>query len=885
MSLAAGKRLGPYEIVAPVGAGGMGEVYRALDTRLSREVAVKVLPSHVAPTPEARQRFEREAKTVSQLSHPHVCALYDVGREGDTEYLVMELLEGETLGHRLARGALPIDQAMRFGAEIASALEAAHRKGIVHRDLKPGNVMITKTGVKLLDFGLARAFETPIKAGELTRAPTVTVARDLTAEGSIVGTVPYMAPEQLRGEDTDARTDVFALGAVLYEMSTGRRAFPGNDQATLISAILTFEPPPISEVRPVSPPGLDLVVRTCIAKDPADRWQSAHDVELQLRGIPSSGSTSRPNIALAAKPSPVATWLRVGAALAAAAAVAIVAWQWRGGSRPLQAGPVRFTVAPPEAGEFNWQVEEDFMGISPDGAQIAYVARGSKDAAPRVWVRPLSAFAARPIAGTEGARSILWSPDGRSIAFFTRDKLKRVEVAGGAPVPICDIPAGGGKAGTWGRSDILFTSIQGAALYRVPASGGQAVIVIKADAAQVASRLAWPWFLPDGERYLYVLRELDGQGNLMLVEPGKAPRSIGRIASFFQYFEPGFLVYSREGTLVAQRFDWKSGRISGDPVSVAERVRYFYSTGAAAFAARAGTIAYQSEPDASRLVWFDRSGREVARLGPPGNYLDLDLSADGKRLLFDRTRPGVETYHVWSYDLERGIETPVTNGLDTEVFPKLLPDGKSLVYSAVHGTPPLLRRRDMATGKETPLTEGRRAFQSPEDVSPDARTLVFVERTEVGNFDIWSLALDGSSKPVPILQSSFDNHKVRFSPDGRFIAFINNEAGHPEVYVMPFPGPGEKVRISEGGAGLLRWGRDGALYYLTREGRFVTVPVRTSPVLHVGAPKTLFTVGERGWVDFDVTPDAQRILAIVPEIVGDETPLNVLVNWSPEPRK
>ncbi len=294
MSLSAGTKLGPYEILSPLGAGGMGEVYRANDSRLSREVAVKVLPSHVSPTPEARQRFEREARTVSQLSHPHVCALYDVGREGDTEYLVMELLEGETLGHRLARGALPIDQAMRFGAEIASALQAAHRKGIVHRDLKPGNVMITKTGVKLLDFGLARAFETPIKAGELTRAPTVTVAKDLTAEGSIVGTVPYMAPEQLRGEETDARTDVFALGAVLYEMSTGRRAFPGNDQATLISAILTFEPPPISEVRPVSPPGLDLVVRTCIAKDPADRWQSAHDVELQLRGIPSSGSDLAP---------------------------------------------------------------------------------------------------------------------------------------------------------------------------------------------------------------------------------------------------------------------------------------------------------------------------------------------------------------------------------------------------------------------------------------------------------------------------------------------------------------------------------------------------------------------------------------------------------------
>ena len=719
--------------------------------------------------------------------------------------------------------------------------------------------------------------------GELTKAATMTVVRDLTAEGVIVGTVPYMAPEQLRGEEVDARTDVFALGAVLYEMATGRKAFQGADQATLISAILTSEPPPISEVRPLSPPGLDLVVRTCIAKDPADRWQSTHDVELQLRGIPASGSTSRADVAPPARPSQVATWLRTAAAVAAAAALAIVVWQMRKAPRPAQASAIRFAVPPPEAGSFNYVVEGSFLAVSPDGATLAYVASSAKDAAARVWLRPLSAPEARPIAGTEGANSILWSPDGRSLAFFTRDKLKRVEVAGGAPVPICDIPAGGGKAGTWGRSEILFTSIQGAALYRVPISGGQPpTILIRADAGNAALRLAWPLFLPDGERFLYLSRDVDGQGNLMLAEPGKPPRPVTRIASFFQYLDAGFLVYSREGTLVAQRFDWKSGRVSGEPVSVAERVRYFYSTASAAFAARAGTIAFLSQPDSSRLAWFDRGGREVAKLGAPGAYLDLDLAADGKRLLFDRARPGLETYQVWSYDLERSVEAPVTNGIDTEVFPKLLADGKSLVFSAVRGTPPLLRRLDMATGKEEALTEGRRAFQMPEDVSPDGRTLVFVERTETGNFDIWTLALDGSAKPVPLLQSSFDKHKVRFSPDGRFVAFLSNEAGRFEVYVMPFPGPGERVRVSEGGAGLLRWGRDGALYYLSGDGHFVTAPVRTSPVLQVGAPKTLFAVGNRSWIDFDVSPDAQKILAIVPEIVGNESPMNVLVNWTPE---
>ena len=561
MTLPVGSRLGPYEILAPLGAGGMGEVYRARDTRLSREVAVKVLPSHLAPTPEARQRFEREAKTISQFSHPNVCVLHDVGREGDTEYLVMELVEGETLSERLARGPLSLEQSLRFGAEIAAALEAAHRKGIVHRDLKPGNVMLTKSGVKLLDFGLARAFEDPASAAGLTQAPTM--ARDVTAQGVIVGTVAYMAPEQLEGRQADPRTDIFALGVVLYEMLTGRKAFVGTSHATLISAILTTEPPPISAVQPITPPELDRLVRTCLAKDPAYRWQSAHDVELQLRSISASGSMSA--VAGVARPRRRrAAWLPWAAA-AACAALAVVSLLRGSGQGRAQAPTVRFAVPPPESGGFHYVVEGNFMAVSPDGSQIAYVAWGAKDISQRVWLRPLSASEARPIAGTEGANSILWSPDGRSIAFFTRDKLKRVDVGGGASVPICDIPPGGGKAGTWGRSDILFTSIQGGALYRVPVSGGQPVVLIRADAERVDIRLGWPWFLPDGERFLYLMRELDGWGNLMLVEPGKSPRAVARIASFFQYLDPGFLVYSREGTLVAQRFAWKSGRVSGEP--------------------------------------------------------------------------------------------------------------------------------------------------------------------------------------------------------------------------------------------------------------------------------------------------------------------------------
>jgi Tol biopolymer transport system component len=876
MTLSAGSRLGPYEILAPLGAGGMGEVYRARDTRLSREVAVKVLPSHRAPTPEARERFEREARTISQFSHPNVCVLHDVGREGDTEYLVMELLEGETLSDRLGRGPLPLEQSLRFGADIAAALEAAHRKGIVHRDLKPGNVMLTKSGVKLLDFGLARAFESPASAAGMTAAPTA--ARDLTAEGAIVGTVAYMAPEQLEGREADPRTDVFAFGSVLYEMLTGRKAFTGASNATLISAILTSEPPAVSSLQPVSPAELDRLVRTCLAKDPADRWQSAHDVELQLRAMGGSGSVARPGAGAAPAPRRFG-WLPWAAATicAAIAAGALV----RGGGRgAAPASPVRFSVSRPENGEFGYQAEGNFLAVSPDGLQIAYVASDPKGGR-RVWLRPLSALSGRPIQGTEEASSIMWSPDGRSIGFFAGDKLKRVDLAGGAAVPICDVPiGGGGKAGTWGRTDILFTAIQGGALFRVPASGGLPIAVMQADLSHAELRLGWPWFLPDGETFLYIVRERDGWGNLMLAQPGKPPRAVTRIASFFQYVDPGYLVFSREGTLVAQRFDWKSGRVSGEPISVAERVRYFYSTAAAAFAGRAATIVYQAENDVSRLAWFDRGGREGETLSNPGGYLDVHLAPDGKRVMFSRARPGLETYHVWSYDLERGVETAITTGLDTEAFPILLADARTLIFSAVRGTPPLLVRRDLATGREVPLTPESRSFQHPEDVSPDGRTLVFIERTETGNFDIWTLPLEEGAKPAPFLQSAFGKYDVRFSPDGRFVAFLTLESGAPEAYVTPFSGPGEKVRVSKGGASLLRWSRSGELFYVSGDGRVVVTPVRTSPALQIGAPTTLFTLAGRPWTDFDVTPDGQRFLAVVPQIVGDESPLNVIVNWA-----
>jgi serine/threonine protein kinase/dipeptidyl aminopeptidase/acylaminoacyl peptidase len=856
----------------------MGEVYRARDTRLERTVAVKVLPSHLSASSDALQRFEREARTISQLSHPHICALYDVGREGEVEYLVMELLEGETLAERLARGPLPLDQTLRFGAQVASALDAAHRKGIVHRDLKPSNIIVTKSGVKLLDFGLAKVLLPAPTMESLTSAPTA--AKDLSHPGMILGTVPYMSPEVIAGKEADSRADIFALGAVLHEMATGSKAFGGTSPVSIMSAILTAEPPSVSSLQPMSPASLDRLVRTCLAKDPDDRWQTARDVELQLSAI--ADGVSAPQDAGAAPRLIRIRWLpwSVTAAVLAIAAVAML----RKGSPPAQLQPtIRFSVPPPANGAFSYHRETSFLALSPDGSRLAYVASDPQGGR-HIFLRPLSAPEARPIPGTEGANSLFFSPDGRSIAFFAEGKLKRVELSGGAAVSICDVaPIGPYLSGTWSRGgDILFAGVtRGRGIFRVSAAGGVPTEVIRVDLSRGEARVAWPWFLPEGERFLYLLRHFDGHGNLMLAEPGKKPRLVMAMQSAVQYVNPGYLVFAREGILRAQPFDPQSGRVTGEPFSIVERVRYFLSTGTASFAAsRTGTLVYQSQEDVSRLTWLDRAGRELGSVGPPGNYLSVSIAPDGRRALFDRTRPGIGTYGIWSLDLERGTETPVTSEPDTEVYPILLPGGRSVVYSVDRGSSPHLFRRDLATGKEERLLPGE-GFQFAEDVSPDGRSLLFAEASEQGWFDVWVLPLTGGGKPSAFLQTPFSKTNVRFSPDGRYLAMITTESGRPEAYVTAYPGPGERIRVSTGGAQSLRWSRDGReLLYVSGDRHMTSVPVKTSPSLELGAPTALFALSGADWKGFDVSPDARRFLAIVPKIVADQLPLEVVVNWT-----
>ena len=892
MSLPAGARLGPYEIVSPLGAGGMGEVYRARDTRLDRSVALKVLPSHRSSSPEARQRFEREARTISRLAHPHICALYDVGCQGETDFLVMELIEGETLLDRLKNGPLPLDQTLRRGVEIADALDKAHRQGVVHRDLKPGNIMLTKSGVKLVDFGLAKAIAPLVSGDDASEGETAAAPRDLTQEGTLIGTLPYMAPEQIEGKAVDTRTDVFALGAVLYEMATGQRPFAGTSPAALASAILAGEPKAMPSLQPAIPHALDRLVRTCLAKDPEGRWQAARDVGLQLAAIAEGGPLAPP--AVAARPGlPGRGRLIPWAVAALAVAVALAALPRSREPPPASLRTVRFSVPPPPGCTFLDTVESVPLALSPDGSLLAFVARDANGVT-RLWLRPLSAMEARPLEGTEGALSSLWSPDGRSLAFFAGGKLKRLDLPGGPALPLCDVRPGVGFHGTWGRDgQILFASAEGEAIYRVSTAGGVPVVAVKADPSQGDARINWPTFLPDGQRFLYLARLRDGGGQLMLGQSGKQSRPVLPVVSGVQYVDPGYLVFVREGTLLGQRFDVASGRVTGEPFSIAEPVRYFLSSAWAAFTASPnGVLAYESSIDRSRLAWIDRSGREIGSVGVSASNNRVRISPDGRRVLFDRGQPGVGSLDLWMVDLGRGTETRLTSDLQTEVAGAWAPDGGSVVFSAARGGPPHLFRKDLATGAEEELLPAG-PLQFVQDVSPDGKTVVFQQRTGRGDVDIFALPLAGGPTASPVLQSPFDEWDASLSPDGRLLAFVSNESGRPELYLTSFPDGRTKTRVSTGGLrgtpsrpGATRsvaWSRHGReLFYVSADRELVAVPIRTTGALEVGTPATLFALKGAAWNSFDVSADGKRFLAVVPEVVANEQPLTVVLSWTGE---
>ena len=865
--LAAGTRLGPYEIVSPLGAGGMGEVYRARDTRLGRDVAVKVLPPALSPSPEVRARFEREAKTVSNLNHPNICTLFDVGREGETDYLVMELIEGETLAERLAKGPLPSADTLRLGSQIADALDRAHRAGVVHRDLKPGNVMLTKAGAKLMDFGLARATGLAGPAGgsgvtmhTLTTSPTV--AQPLTAEGSIVGTFQYMSPEQLEGREADARSDLWALGCVLYEMATGRRAFEGKSQASLIAAILERQPPPPSQVSPMVPPALDRIIQQCLAKDPEERLQTAHDVKLQLQWVAEGGSQ-------AGVPAPVSARRRGRERIAwmAAGALGVVALVL-GTALALRRVPeprvVRFDVrSPAGVTAISWP------RLSPDGRMLAFLGTDSAGVR-RVWIRPLDAIEAHPVAEMDGTSRPFWSPDSRFLAFISEGRLRKVPVAGGPAVAICDAP--GGFDGSWGSDGwILFDGAADDSIRGVPASGGRLKPFTTIDHAHGDMEHGWPFFLPDGRHFLFVAIGKGSSGTIRLGTVGSTgTKVLGQTDGRVEYTAPGYLVYVNGGTLVAQPFDARAGKTTGDPVPVGEDVTLGGDSGDFSVS-NSGVLAYRSQgaQERSLLEWVSRDGRVLGQAGPPGVYEDVALSPDGSRVAVTVATEQPAARDVWIRDIARGVSSRLTFDPTDDIWPVWSPDGMRVAYCDNRdGEFRTFVKPANGVGAEDSLAHVRGAATGPTDWSA-AANVIMTSRFTTGGWDIWAQPADGKGTPHAVIQTPFSERSAKLSPDGRWMAYSSNESGRNEVYVVPFPGPGGKWQVSTAGGSYPQWRGDGKeLYFQAPDETIMSVGVSTGASFEVGVPAALFHIPlrESQYSGYRWCPakDGQRFLVNTP---------------------
>jgi Tol biopolymer transport system component/predicted Ser/Thr protein kinase len=888
MTLAPGTKLGPYEILAPLGAGGMGEVYRARDTRLERTVAIKVLPQHLSENAEVRLRFEREAKTISQLSHPHICALYDVGNQDGVEFLVMEYLEGETLSDRLLKGPLAFEQVLRFGVEMADALDKAHRQGIVHRDLKPGNVMLTKSGVKLLDFGLAKAVETPSRQPVLTSFPTVAGGPALTQEGTILGTFQYMPPEQLEGKEADARTDIFAFGAVLYEMATGRKAFSGGSQASLISAIMGSEPPAISTVAPMTPPALDRVVRTCLSKDPDDRFQTAHDAKLQLQWIAEGGSQ-------AGLPAPVVArrknreklaWA-IAAAAILAAGLAAFGYLRRA---PAEAFRMRSFLLPPEKSDFELGgVNGGSLTISPDGRQTTFAAKGP-DGKVVLWLRSLGDLTAKPIAGTEGATFPFWSPDGRFLAFFADGKLKKVDISGSPPLDLCDAP--NGRSGGWSRDGvILFSPDTTTALSQVPAAGGAPAPATKLDTARGETTHRWATFLPDGKHFLYMAGS-HGQGtksesNAIYVGTlGSKEKTLLLQARSNVVYASGYLLYVRERVLLAQRFDAGSRRFTGDPIQLAKGVSYDTGFFRGVFSVSENGLLVHGAgagDTKSRLRWFDRAGKPIGEpIGEAADYQSLEIAPDGSRIAASINDPGTGTPDIWVFD-SRGVRTRLTFG-SLSTWPVWSPDGARIAYSRLEKQIELgiYVKSASGAGQEEALYR-LDGLANPSDWSRDGRFLALNILPASGKtkIDIWILPLSGDRKPHPFVATEFEEYGALFSPDGRWVSYKSSESGKPELYVVPFPGLGGKWQISTGGVlGGAWWVKGGReIIYVSSDSNFVSVEVMVGASgLEIGPPRVLFN--SPGWAIGDVWADGNRFLGAVFPEGGEKPKIALVANWT-----
>ncbi|MBZ5663914.1 MAG: serine/threonine-protein kinase [Acidobacteriia bacterium] len=916
MALTSGTKLGPYEIQSPLGAGGMGEVYRARDTRLDRTVAVKILPVHLSDNPEAKQRFEREARAISSLNHPNICTLHDIGSQDGTSYLVMEYVQGETLDSRLQKGPLPLKQALETGMQICDALEKAHRAGIVHRDLKPGNIMLTAAGAKLLDFGLAKPAAAMLgaqslhskgsdKANLTPSTPTMNLSMlsatpaPLTQQGTIVGTFQYMAPEVVQGREADARSDIFSLGCVLYEMITGKRAFDGKSQLSVLSAILEKEPEPISKIQPLTPTALDHVVHDCLAKDPDARWQNAADVARELRWIASGGSS----VVTAAPESPrdqLRERLLWAAVAVLGALLASFAWLNLRGREPMPA--LRSYLPPPAATGFDFT--GDFSGppsIAPDGSAVAFCARGGKEQ-DSIWVQSFSELGAKKLEGTDGASFPFWSADAKFLGFFADGHLKKVPAAGGPVTVLADAP--NARGGSWSQDNvIIYEPDYRDSLWRTSANGGTPVRLTKFEAGKHTTH-RWPRFLPDGKHFLFFATNHSGNSEQGIyfgsLEDGSYKRVVDSDSE--PQYASGYLLYHLQSQLLAQRFDPAKGVVSGDPVTVANFVEYDAGTWHTTFTVSDnGLLVYEpgSKTLGTDLFWLDSSGKTIGKIGERAFYKGSGrLSPDGKRLAVSMGDPQAD---IWVFDLARGSRTRLTFGGATHLMPSWSADGQRVVYvrqsgaTVVEGTS-LRARLASGGGQEEVLMEHRDTSGGTQSLlapqwSPDGRYILHTEQSGPTGAGVWALPTTGAREPIPIVQPPTSQARIiqfRLSPDGRWLAYSSTESGREEVYVTHFPSGAGKWQVSQTGGTFPVWRGDSKeIYFIGTDGSVHSAGVNAkSEEFELAPVRTLFQVSYIAPVGnpYDVSADGQRfVFTTLPESVS--TPLVLVTNWAADLKK
>jgi serine/threonine protein kinase len=872
MPLSAGSKLGPYEILTPLGEGGMGQVWKARDTRLNRFVAIKTSHKRFS------ERFEREAQAIAALNHPNICSLYDVG----PDYLVMEYVEGKPL-----EGPVPLDQALLLAGQILDALDAAHRKGITHRDLKPGNIMLGPNGVKVLDFGLAKMEHAPSPAG-------VTQTMPLTGEGSLLGTLQYMSPEQIEGQEADARSDIFAFGLVLYELIAGKRPFTGKSQASLIASILKEQPQPLNELQPLTPPGLDRVLQTCLEKDPDKRWQSAREVKHALDWMTQNASPVAPAPARPSETKGLRRALAAVAALAVLIALGVAGWMYFRPQEPAQTS--RFEVALPENVTFS-----QYVSVSPDGRKLAFNATGEKSG---LWIRDLDALQWRQLPGTENAVSPFWSPDSKFLGFGVQDQLKKIDVSGGPAQTLCEVSGIQVGTGAWNRDGVIVFGGRGIGpLWRVSQVGGVATAITSVDRERGESFHSLPTFLPDGKHFLYLRNgppdAIGIYAGSLDAKPAEQPARRILDNQFAASYVNGYLFFMRDNTLMAQPFDAGKLQLTGEPAPVADHVGTTQSigvfsvspSGTLAYRAGAGTGSYQ-------LTWFDRQGRVLSTFGQVGPDQNIVLSPDGTRGVV-RDAAGAAAGDLWTLDFARGVRTRFTFRQNPGSPAVWSPDGSRVAFATGDLLDTIYEKASSGAGEEKELLKEPGRIHIPSSWSHDGRFLLYtaINDPKTGN-DLWVLPLQGDRKPVLLLGTDFAENQGTLSPDMRWIAYTSSESGRAEIYVRPFlasgpsgaPALGEgKWQVSKDGGNDPAWRADGKeiVFQAPPNGMSkMAVDVKANgSALEIGIPQRLFMAPvDFGW---DVTSDGKRfLLSVLPQ--GQQTtqvPITVVLNWPAQLKK